>query len=279
MAITRIGFVDYRLENWHANTFLRIFREELKDRAVIAGCWGMDQAIGQAWAQKNAVPLAASVADLDKTVDAYMVLAPTNPETHLELCQKVLPMGKPTFVDKTFAPDLATAQAIFALADKHAAPVESSSALRYTNVQREVDSLGRSDLRHMVAWGGGRSYDEYSIHPTELVISCMGAGAESLMRRNDGAYSQLLVNFADGRTAVINVHAHEQAPFAAALTTSQTTRLLNVDFGPMFSEAAGAIVDFLQGKRPPIDRQQTLTVRRILDASVNTEATGRFVKV
>jgi predicted dehydrogenase len=277
MAITRIGFVDYRLENWHANTFLRIFREDLKNRAVIAGCWGMDSANAQAWAQKNGVPLAASVADLDRTVDAYMVLAPSNPETHLELCQKVLPMGKPTFVDKTFAPDLATAQAIFALADQHGARVESTSALRYTNVQREVDSLGRSDLRHMVAWGGGRSYEEYSIHPAELVISCMGVGARSLMRRNDGAYSQVLISFTDGRTAVINVHAHEQAPFAAALTTSKTTRLLSVDSGPMFQDAAAAIVDFVQGKRPPIDRQQTLLIRRILDASMDPRAEERFV--
>jgi hypothetical protein len=49
--------------------------------------------------------------------------APSTPETHLELCQAVLPFGKATYVDKTFAPDLATAREIFALADQHAAAV------------------------------------------------------------------------------------------------------------------------------------------------------------
>ena len=279
MAITRIGFVDYKLENWHANTFLKIFREKLADRAMIVGCWSLDEADGKAWATKNNVPWHASVADLDKNVDGYMILAPSNPETHMELCERVFPMHKPTYVDKTFAPDRATAEAIFALADRCGIRMESTSALRYSNMQKEAAALGPSAVRHMSVWSNGSKFEEYAIHPVELVVSCMGAEAQTLLRRNDGSHSQLLINFSGGRTAVINAHMSWDAPFMATVTTAATTKLTTREYGPMFEEASAAIVDFLQARRPPIDRNETLIVRRILDAAMNDQATRAFVLV
>src|SRR3954466_2292984 len=114
----RIGFVDYKLENYHANVYLKALRGPLKDRGwAVAGAWAMDAADGTAWARKNGVAYFASPAALDAHVDAYMILAPSNPELHLELCRQVFPFGKTTYVDKTFAPDLATAKQIFQLAE------------------------------------------------------------------------------------------------------------------------------------------------------------------
>src|SRR5450759_2028305 len=108
-----------------------------------------------------------------------MVLAPSSPELHQDLCMQVLPFGKVTYVDKTFAPDLATARQIFALADQHHTVMQTTSALRYTNVQAYVQKIGADSVKHMVTWGGGRSYAEYAIHPVELMVSCMGAQAVS----------------------------------------------------------------------------------------------------
>src|SRR5688572_26234667 len=209
---TRIGFVDYKLDNFHANVFLRAFRGPLKDRgATVAGCTALDEESGRAWAEKNGVPYFDDPAALNGAVDGYMVLAPSNPEKHLELCQKVFQFAKPTYVDKTFAPDLATAQTIFDLADKHRVAVQTTSALRYTNVQSHAK--GRT-VKHMTAWGGGSSFAEYAIHPVEMIISVMGPRVTSLMRRGDAKYSQLLLNFDGGgddgdRTATANVYATE----------------------------------------------------------------------
>ena len=91
---TRIGFVDYKLDNFHANVYLKAFRDELKDRgAIVAGCMALDEASGRAWATKNDVPYVAEPAQLNERVDGYMVLAPSNPEKHLELCQRVFQFG------------------------------------------------------------------------------------------------------------------------------------------------------------------------------------------
>jgi predicted dehydrogenase len=219
----RIGFVDNRLENYHANVFLKAFRGQLKDRGwTVAGCWSRDADDGRAWAAHNDVPWYGSPAALNEQVDAFMVLAPSNPELHLELCEQVFPFAKPTYVDKTFAPDIATARKIFDLADHHKTPVQTTSALRYTNVQDHVKSAGGAGaVKHMITWGGGSSFAEYAIHPVELLISCMGAKATSLMRRGGGEYSQLLINFDGNRTGVANVFTHGDNAFAAGVTTEK----------------------------------------------------------
>jgi len=278
MAEKRIGFVDYRLDNFHSNVYLKHARGELKGRGhVVAGCFALDEEEGRTWAEANEVPYFDSVAALDPEVDFYFVLAPSNPEVHLELCEMVFPFGKPTYVDKTFAPDLATAERIFELADEHGVPMQTTSALRYTQVQDYVEEVGREAVRHMVSWGDGGSFGEYAIHPVELVVSRMGAEAESLMRRGTGDESQLLINFSGGRTAVVNVYTKARTPFAASVTTSEATRLIEVDTAAIFVRLAAAVLDLFDSGKPDIDRAESLMIRRILDAADEPEALGNFV--
>ena len=275
----RIAFVDYKLENFHANIFLKAYRTTLKDRgAIVAGCLALDEADGRAWAKKNDVPYFDSMQKLHEQVDAFMVLAPSNPETHLKLAEMVLPFGQPTYIDKTFAPDMATTEKIFALADKHKTPVQTTSSLRYTNVQDHLKS-SKEPLKHMIAWGGGSSFGEYAIHPVELIVSCMGHDAQSLMRRGTNEFSQLLINFSSDRTAIANVYTKGQTPYAASVTTDKATELLTVDTSRIFINNAAAVLDFFESAKPSIDRRETLVIRRILDAAADPAALHEFVQL
>ncbi|MCS7061346.1 MAG: Gfo/Idh/MocA family oxidoreductase [Anaerolineae bacterium] len=276
----RIGFVDDHLDNFHANIFLKIVREDLVERGfTIAGCLAIKARQGRAWAGKNGVPYFSDLDEMNAAVDAYMILAPSNPEVHLELCERVLPYGKPTYIDKTFAPDLKTARRIFALADRYKTPVQTTSALRYTDVQKYVGEVGRAAVQHMIAWGGGRSFGEYAIHPVELVVSCMGPKAQRLMRCGSGRQSQLLLDLSGGRTAVINVYTQSDTPFAAAVTTQAGTRYIPVDHARLFVDAMAAILDFFEAGHPTIDRAETLAIRRILDVATSPRALKRFVSL
>ncbi len=276
----RIAFLDCKLENFHANVFLRHARHDLKDRGyVISGCHALDEADGRAWAKKNDVPYFADPKELSANADYFMVLAPSNPEVHLNLCQRVFPFGKPTYVDKTFAPDLATAKKIFELADRHHVPMQTTSALRYTNVQAYVREVGAASVRHMITWGGGSSFGEYAIHPTELAISCLGAGATSLTRRGTGQFSQLLLNFTGDRAAVINVYTGTNTPFAASVTTDKETKLITVDGAKLFVDTLAGILDFFDAGKPNIDRAESLLVRRILDVAAQPPALTGFVNL
>lgn len=277
----RIGFVDFQLENFHANVFLGAIRDKLADRGYeVAGCHGTDVANGRAWAEKNRVPFFDTAEALNERVDCFMVLAPSNPETHLELCQRVFPFGKPTYVDKTFAPDLATAQAIYRLADQHGVAVQTSSALRYTNVQAHARASGNGGrVEHIVAWCPGRAFDEYAVHAAEMAVSCMGPDVATLMRRGTDPYSQVLINFADGRTATLNVYTTPGTPYAAAVTTADGTKYVPVETATLFLDTARAILDFFDAGKPAIDRAESLAIRRILDAAQRPEARSGFVSI
>ena len=281
MSVTpkRIGFVDFDLENYHANVYIAAFRKELAERgAVVTGCHALKTEEGRAWAKKNEVPYFGRMKDLDQQVDCYAILAPSNPEVHLHLCKMVFPFGKTTYVDKTFAPDRKTAKKIFALADKCGVSMQTTSALRYTNVQQYVKECGGAEaVRHMVAWGGGGSFEEYAIHPLELVISCMGPKAKRLMRRGALDDAQLLIDFSGGRTAVVNVYVKTNTPFAASVSTAAATKLMTVDSAQIFVEMAAAMLDLFETGTPNIARKESLMIRHILDVAMDEQATQGFV--
>ncbi len=150
MKTKRIGYIDHRLDNFHANIYLDLLRGDLKARGwEVAKCWALDEAGGRQWAARKNVSYVSTVADM-ADCDALVVLAPSTPEVHLELAKLAFPLRKPTYVDKTFAPDLKTAKRIFALADKHRVPVITSSALRCAaSLNRTVTELGRDRIRHL----------------------------------------------------------------------------------------------------------------------------------
>lgn len=276
----RIGFVDLNLNNYHANVFLQALRGPLESRGfVVAGAAGMKTPESRAWAEKNRVPFFEDDRTLNDAVDFFMVLAPSNPEAHLELCQRILPFRKPTYVDKTFAPDFATAEKIFALADKYGTPIQTTSALRYTNVQDEVRKLAPTKVEHMIAWGGGGSFNEYAIHPLELLVSVMGHEAAALMRRGTPDRAQLLIDFPNGRTGVVNIFPGTSTSFAAAFTTEKATRYVEVDSSKIFINNQAAVLDFFASGKPNIDRRQSLAIMRLLDAARDPRAVKGFVSL
>ena len=276
----RIGFVDDNLDNFHARVYLEALRGPLKDRGyVVSGATSLQHEKSRTWAAKVNLEYYETAAELDKVVDVFAILAPSTPGTHEALCGQVFPLKKTTFVDKTFAPDVATAERIFALADRHGVAVQTSSALRYTEVQKQVAVVGRDALRHVITWGPGGSYDEYSVHPVEMAVSCLGPDVKSLMRRGTDSESQLLIDFSNGRTAVVNVYVRRKAPYAASFTTAKETRYVEVDTKPLWTDAATALLEFFAAGKPQVDRHESLAVMRILEAARKPEALERFIPV
>mgnify|MGYP001795231736 CR=1 FL=1 len=272
MASKRIGFVDDELENYHANTYLHVVRGPLAERGYeVAGATALAAEAGAKWCAEKDVPYFDTVDELAAAVDCFVILAPGTPDTHLGLCEQVFPHGKITFVDKTFAPDVETAERIFALADEHGVPVQSTSALRTTNAQREVQ--GRADpLVNLAQWAGGMSFDEYGIHPVELAVSCLGPNAERVFVTGAADHPTVVIDFAGGRVATIDFNAHEHVPFEAMLTTTRASKPVTVVFEPVFVDAMRAILDFFDAGQPLVPREETLAVMKILAAASDPSA-------
>lgn len=276
----RVGFVDYDLNGYHPRVFLRAMREVHSGRDYeIAGCHAVLETEGRAWADENDVPYYETLEALNENVDFFMILAPSHPELHPELCEAVFPFGKPTYVDKTFAPDAATARKIFQLADRTGTPIQTTSALRYSNVQDYVEEAAPGTLRHMTSWVAGNNFNEYVIHPVELIVSCMGPDTVRLMRRGKEPETQLLVDFTDGRTGTVNVFNGTKTKYAASVTTTDATRYLEVDMTEIFDRNLGAILDFFDSGEPNVDRRETMAIMRILDAAKSPDSLDRFVNL
>lgn len=204
----KIGFADFYLSEWHANNYPAWI--EKANEAL-----GLDYKVAYAWAEVDVSPVdgrttdewcrafgaekCASLAELCEKSDVILLLAPSDPEKHLEYAKTVLPFGKRTYIDKTFAPTLREAEEIFALAEEHNAPFFSSSALRYSAAVGQV-----AGLPLLTSMGGGRSVEEYVVHQAEMLIAAtkktpaavratgMGAQLFATIRWKEGGEASLL---------------------------------------------------------------------------------------
>ena len=260
----RIVFIDHDIANWHANTFARLIKQCGRG-FHLAGIFANRKDNAEEWAARQGVPCVGSIADLKELADFVLVLAPSNPETHMDLCRAAFQLGKPTYVDKTFAPDEAVALAIFEMADAAGVPVQTSSVLRYTEVQDFCHSSPENKPDFVDTWGGGSNFQEYVIHQVEMVVSLLGPDFNGLRVEELAHLTRIDLAFGGRRAASIHMAAPSEIPFLAVTSNPHTTRSFVVDDGRLFVSGLNAILDFFSKGHAIIDREETLAVMRILD--------------
>lgn len=281
MTTRSIGFLDYNLDNYHANVFVSLIHKDLAARGWrVERCHAADEKSGRAWAEANGVRYAATLDDL-RDCDGFMILAPSNPEVHLDMARRLFRFGKPVYVDKTFAPDFATARKIFQLGDRHDVPVITSSALRCcASLDRVLKDLGgRDTVRHMSAWSPGRSFEEYAVHPIEMIVSVMGHAIRRVRCDSDGAHHQFQFEYAGGRTANVVLHLESKSHYQAVVSTRESSVHVDVNADPFFKDLCGLVLDFFEAGKEIIDRRQSLAIARVRDLVSNRAARGRWLKV
>ena len=89
----QIGFVDYYISEWHANNYPAWFQEAAEKLGVeyqVAYAWAekdispVDGVSTDEWCEKMGVERCHSLAELCEKSDVIVILAPSNPEKHLE---------------------------------------------------------------------------------------------------------------------------------------------------------------------------------------------------
>lgn len=259
-----IVFIDHDIENFHAKTFARLIGES-GGAFRLAGVCANRQDNLKEWATRFDCPCADDIRRFEGIADYVMVLAPSNPETHPDLCRKAFRLGKPTYVDKTFAADPDAALKIFAMADEAGVAVQSSSVLRYTEVQDFCLSAPENRPDFVATWGGGTDFQEYIIHQVEMAVSLMGAGFESLRTEKLGNIMRVDLGFAGGRAAAIHMAAPSEIAFSATVSNPLSTRTFVVDEGRLFASGMAAILNFFDAGRALVAREETLAIMRILE--------------
>ena len=272
----KIGFIDYYLSEWHANNYpawIRAANEALGSDYQIAYAWAeldtspLDGVTTARWCEKFGATPCATLEELCEKSDVLLILAPSDPEKHLPYAKVALTYGKPTYIDKTFAPNLAEAEEMFAVAKAHNTPFFSTSALRYAT---ELD--GVSGCYRMMTTGSGRSADEYIVHQTEMVVKKLGLGATRVKAEPWGADEMMFhVGYADDRSAVMS-YTKNASPFTAYMVGKEKTSWKKVE-SAFFPALLTDILRFYTEGTVSFDVAETLEIMRIREGVLKARST------
>lgn len=277
-----IGFIDYFMSEWHANNYpewIKGASDELGEEFVVKYAWAeedvspFDRVTTDEWCSKYGVTKCASIEELCEKADYIMVLAPSNPEKHLEYAKKVFNYKKNTYIDKTFAPDFITSEKIFELSKQTGTNFFSTSALRYAT---ELDGVIGSDA--VITLGGGGNYDEYIIHQIEMVVKTVNekATAVRLEKQGDDQYISAVL-FENGKRATMIYEPTYGFSIVAEKDKKHYNKPISSDF---FKLLILDILKFFLCGKAPFDINQTREVMRIRSALVNQkDKLGEWIKL
>lgn len=265
----KIGFVDYYISEWHANNY-----------PAWIDSLGCDYKVTHAWAERDISPVdgrstdewcrcfgvkrCATVDELCRECDAIIILAPSDPDKHLGYAEAVLPYGKPTYIDKTFAPDLDTAKKIFAIAERYGTPFFSTSALRYAD---ELTAFIGGD--NYIITGGGSNFPEYCIHTVEMAVKLLGDKVTEVGVNSQGTERICSLVTESGKKATV-IYAPAM-PFAVACQKADGAAAYSGIASPFFTYLMKDIVRFFDSGKPSFDIGETLEAMRIREALLSAD--------
>ena len=273
-----IGFIDLHINNWHANNYPAWFRTAKRASEFELG-YAYEESplspdsppLGE-WCAKMGMKPARDIETVVANSDCLCVLAPNNPEAHERLAALPLAAGKPLSIDKTCAPDKATAARFFETARRHGTPLMSTSALRYgEEFVAMMQQFGQKRPIHVTVTGGGRSFGEYSIHQIEMEVIALGLGASSVTRIPGCATELYAVRYADGIRSALLTYS-PRGDFT--LTAFGEERLANAPGATnMFPHLIDAMLDFYATGVPLVPEEETIEVAAIRAAALKAQST------
>lgn len=267
----KIGFIDYFLDEWHANNYPEMINDLTDGEMKVCYAYayteppeGFGFKSNAEWAAGKGVELLGSIEEVIEKSDYLVVLSPDNPEMHEELCDLPLKSGKRTYVDKTFAPDKATAIRIFENAEEHNTPCYSSSALRFS---AELDDIDVSAIEKIYSEGPG-PLDIYSIHQIEPVIRLMNVRATKIMFLGTKEHPSYMIQFEDGRIAECYHRDDETMSFALNIVMKDNKAKRYVVQSDYFGRFVQAMVEFFKTGVAPVEHERTIDVIAVRTAVV-----------
>jgi hypothetical protein len=266
----RIGFIDYYIDEWHANNYPAWIRgSSLKGEFDVTLAWEEASLPGkkpiEQWCREQNVKHAPDLETVVRECDCLVVLSPDNAERHEALSDLPLRSGKPVYIDKPFASSLAEARRMAQKAARYNTPLMSSSALRFGSALQDtlVNKIAGKPVRFSATRGGG-VFSIYAIHQLEMLVMTLGTGASRVMQCGNKHSNLLVIKYPDDRCGTINLIPDH--PFQ--ISTQYGDNKLSVidkmdDFFPLFIEA---MLKFFKTGVSPVPLSQTLEIAAILEA-------------
>lgn len=178
------------------------------------------------------------------------------------------------YVDKTFAPDYATAKRIFDVAEQYDTPCYSTSALRYAAEYRGFDG---ERVMAINSWGPN-DFGTYSIHQLEPIIMLMKTAVQRVMYISGDEWYTVLLEFAEGRQATLSGFG-KGSPFMMNITSETRAQVIKIE-SDYFHEFIVDLCDFFRNPVAKVPHEETLSIMAVRSAVLSAlKVPGQWVDV
>ncbi len=276
----KVGFIDYYLDEWHANTAPKHLEEHSNGEVKVCYAYGEITSpkgvTSEDWCEKMGIEHCATIAEVIEKSDVLVILAPDNCERKEDLTREALASGKPCFVDKPFGTDLASAKRMFQIAEASGTPVYTCSALRYAEEYTTVD---RAAVKSLVAMCPQNSYDNYILHALEPAMMIMQEPAKrvSAVMKDDAFYS-VTIEMESGRYIVISSFNYD-SPYMMNISIPTANKLIDCSYDFWIGHYK-TMVEFFKTGKEPITHKETLMIAAAREAGKKSiAANGEWIAV
>lgn len=275
----KIGFIDYYLDEWHANNYPKFIAQQFGDEFKVAYAYAEKDKEGglttDEWCAQFGVERCATIAEVVEKSDCIIVLSPDNPERHLDLCREPLASGKRVYVDKTFALTKDIAKEIVAIGEANNTPFFSTSALRFSN---ELADVPREGICFINSRGPGR-FDTYAIHQIEPIVVLMGSEVKRIMSVGSG-YETMVIEFSNGRRAVMSHYDWKGIDFEMVVNYEDGSIYKVPQMSGYFDNFINKLCTFFKTGETFADHAETVSVMGIIEAGNKALANpGEWIEV
>ncbi len=219
-----------------------------------------------------------SIETLCTMVDGIL-LESVDGRPHLAQVRPVIAAGKPVFIDKPMAGDLADVLEIFRLADEAKVPCWSSSSLRYSPgiiSMRHSDELG--EVMGCAAFGPCALEAHhpdlywYGVHGVEILFTIMGPGCQSVRRVQTEGTEHVVGCWDGGRIGTFRGLRSGKKDYGAMVFGSRKVMPSGryEGYQPLVDE----IVTFFRTGVVPVTSAETIEIFAFMSAADRSKAAG-----
>lgn len=226
---------------------------------------------------KYGVEMVKTIEELCQKVDGIM-LESVDGRPHLEQAKIVIKAGKPLWVDKPVADDLADVIEIFRLAKENNVPCWSSSAMRFGKEvagAQNNEKLGKivaCDVFGTSSWAEKHpSLYLYGIHAVEPLFTVMGTGCETVQRIKTDRGDMVVGVWQGGRIGTFRDLRGGKSDFKTIIYGSEgMVTGKSSGYEPLLVE----IDKFFQTGKPPVSAEETIEIYAFMSAADESAAQG-----
>jgi virulence factor len=292
--MVRVGIVD--TDTSHAVEFTKrlnhigIDEEQWVDGAKVVAAWTGPSAIisedlhrqyNRILREELGIQFVDNLDELRNLVDAVMVLSQEG-GVHLERAKPFLEAGMPVFIDKPFACSMHDALLMADIAQKHNAPIFSSSSLRYAlevqRVHEQASSWGKVIAADAFSPAPTHPRNpglfHYGIHGVETLFALMGKGCRRVRCVHNDDGEVVVGEWEDGRIGTLRGIRKGAYAYGFTAVCEKQVWATTIDTRYIYRELLKRVVEMFQTRKPPLTFPRRFKLSHSLKAQGNRRNKG-----